>query len=169
MEALVTADTHWDEPTDSLDGYVGSADVVVHAGDFVSRGALEHLRTMSDELHAVRGNADVPAVEAELPARRRLEVGGVSLGVVHGHLRNGDSLVYLGLELDVDLLVHGHTHRPRYREGDVDVLSPGSPTRPRGSPPSVARLRFSDGGYDGEFVDVSRDAAFGSFGPGGGT
>ncbi len=161
---LVVADTHWTEPPCDHGLPVDAHDVVVHAGDHVSTEALALYDDV--DLHAVRGNADVSGVEARLPAETTFQVGDVAVGVVHGHQqRSEDELRYLALDLDVDLLVHGHSHTPRFdTSGGVALLDPGSPTLPRGGfPPTYVELDVEDGALHGEFVEADSGEVYDSF------
>ena len=148
MRLLVTSDTHLvggDLP-DFLSDAVEEADAVAHAGDFESVDALERFEETAS-LHAVHGNADDAAVRDRLPRRKTFEAGGVRVCVVHGH-RTPD-VAYEAAETGSRLVVRGHTHTPSYDERAVATLNPGSPTRPRGSPPSYAWLVCRDGGFGG--------------------
>ena len=161
---LVVADTHWTEPPEHHGLPLQDHDVVVHAGDHVSR---ESLALYDDvELHAVRGNADEADLEASLPAETAFDLGGVDVGVVHGHRqRSEDELRYLALDLGVDLLVHGHSHTPRFDgSGGAALLDPGSPTRPRGGfPATYVQVEAGDGVVAGEFVETESREVYGSF------
>jgi len=54
-------------------------------------------------------------------------------------------LIYKAKELEVDIMIFGHTHRPFLKEvGGIVLLNPGSPTEPRFSPPSFAEIVVDD-------------------------
>lgn len=83
---------------------------------------------------------------ARLPPRDRLESGGRILLIVHGSPRDDDEYVFpltedlwpFG-ELDVDILVMGHTHvQWTARFGSLVVLNPGSVGQPRDRDPRAA-------------------------------
>lgn len=152
MRLLVTADTHLEQPDVALP--LGEADAVVHAGDFTSVEVLDRLEEDSS-LHAVHGNADDGSVRAQLPRRRTFEADGVCLCVVHGD-RTAD-VAYEAVDTGADLLVRGHTHTPSYKERTAAVLNPGSPSRPRNSPPSYAWLVCEDGRFGGRIVSTGGD------------
>ncbi|MGF1664576.1 MAG: metallophosphoesterase family protein [Kineosporiaceae bacterium] len=88
---LVLADTH--VPARARDlaepvwRAVDAAEVVVHAGDWVTVDLLDRLleRLGGDpaRLVAVVGNNDGPQLRARLPEVARAEVGGIRLAVVH--------------------------------------------------------------------------------------
>ncbi len=160
---LVVSDTHWSKPPEEHGLPVDSHDVVVHCGDHVSMEALERLQ--SPDLHAVRGNADTEELAAELPGRRKFEVDGARFGVVHGHRqRTQRELEYVGLDLDVDVLFHGHSHTPSYTEDAVTTVCPGSPSKPRGGyPASYAEVGVEDEVVSGEIVAVDSGGKLMSF------
>jgi putative phosphoesterase len=112
-----------------------AADLILHAGDFVSTGVLDELSRLA-HVEAVAGNMDEPALLAALPERRVVEVGGARIGIVHvpgPAVGRGERLAaaFPGCEA----VVYGHTHMPDIsRMGTVWILNPGSPTERRGSP-----------------------------------
>ena len=58
-------------------------------------------------------------------------------------------------ELDVNILVSGHTHRPMIKEeGEILLLNPGSPTQPRLSEPSVMLLEIKGKEVNAEVVKI---------------
>jgi uncharacterized protein len=120
---------------------VDAADVVVHAGDWVSVDLLDALEARARRLIGVHGNNDGPALRARLPEVARAELGGVRFAVVH------ETGAAIGRERrcaaaypDVDVLVFGHSHIPwdttatRRDGGELRLLNPGSPTDRRRQP-----------------------------------
>jgi uncharacterized protein len=104
-----------------------AADLILHAGDFVSAGFYRELRRLGP-LEAVHGNMDDDELMRTLPARRVVEVGEVRIGLVH------EPAKLAGLE-GCHALVYGHTHMPAIsREGGTWFLNPGSPTERRRAP-----------------------------------
>lgn len=160
---LVVSDTHWKETPSGTPFPLDDHEVVVHAGDHVSEATLELYEDV--DLHAVRGNADEPEVEAVLPAETRFRVEDVAFGVVHGHRqRSEDQLRYLALDLDVDVLIHGHGHTPRYRDEGVALLEPGSPTSPRGGfPATYVEMEVKGRAVEAEFVEMDSGAVYSCF------
>jgi putative phosphoesterase len=151
---VVLSDTHSDAGH-ALEGRaleaVREADVVVHAGDFTSEDALDAVYDVSDQLYAVHGNADLPAVSDRLPAARTAEADGIRVAVTH-HERGGTTgLAMFGRERGADLVVSGHTHQPTVTETeDVTLLNPGSHADPRGNPAAHAELSPVPAGVRGE-------------------
>jgi len=112
------------------------AELVLHAGDFVSVAFLEELRAIGPPVEGVFGNMDEPALEDSLPKQRVVEVGEVRIGMVHdaGPRAGREARLAARFE-DCDAVVYGHTHVPQVeRFHHLWVLNPGSPTERRRSP-----------------------------------
>ncbi|GAB7094621.1 metallophosphoesterase [Halolamina litorea] len=155
---VVLSDTH------ALDGSslvgaaadaVENADLVLHAGDFTTEAVLDSFYDGTDDFRAVHGNADSPAVTERLPEATVLEYEGVRIAATHRR-RGGDTgLGMFGRERGADLVVSGHTHRPRVEAaGEVTLLNPGSHADPRGARQSFAVLEPQEGGLSGELRTV---------------
>lgn len=133
------------------------ADLLLHAGDFVS---FEVYKAFCDlgPLEAVSGNSDSPEVKAILPERRVVEVEGVKIGLVHraSHSADTTGAAFLAREMEVDALVFGHLHRPVVERGPRLLISPGSPTEPRLSAPSVAEIEVDGVEIRGRIVPLGR-------------
>ena len=86
----VVADTHVGELLPELPGEVCEAlagvDLILHAGDIIDPAALEVLRAVAPVV-AVRGNHDNREVRRDLPRDVLVRVGGVRIGLTHGHRR----------------------------------------------------------------------------------
>ncbi|GAA5140022.1 metallophosphoesterase [Pseudonocardia adelaidensis] len=116
---------------------VDAADVVIHAGDWVSVDLLDALEARARRLVGVFGNNDGAALRARLPEVARVELEGVRFAVVH------ETGAATGRERrcareypDVDVLVFGHSHIPWDTTADTGLrlLNPGSPTDRRRQP-----------------------------------
>jgi len=109
---------------------------VLHAGDFVSQGFLEELRSIGPPVEGVCGNMDEPALKEALPRQRVVEVADVRIGMVHdpGPRVRREARLAARFE-DCDAVVYGHTHVPQVeRFQHLWVLNPGSPTERRSAP-----------------------------------
>lgn len=152
---VVLSDTHGREDT-RLAGRardaVRRADVVLHCGDFVTEAVLDAFHEATDEFYAVHGNVDEAGVRDRLPATRTVALDGVTVAMRHRPEGGDTGLAMFGRERDADLVLHGHTHRPRVSDtGDLVIVNPGSHADPRGNPTSHAELvPNDDGGLDGE-------------------
>ena len=141
MRLVLLADTHL--PTRAADlprqvwSAVEEADLVVHAGDWVSVASLDALEARSRQLLACWGNNDGPGLRARLPEVARATVEGVRVAVVHetGGRAGREARADLA-HPDTDLLVFGHSHIPwdTTTPGGVRLLNPGSPTDRRRQP-----------------------------------
>ncbi len=139
LEVGVISDTHGLLRPEALAALAGSQ-VILHAGDIGSHDVLEQLSEIAPVL-AVRGNTDGGWVRL-LPARRRLELGGVPLLLLHDRSLLGLDPAEEGLAL----IVFGHSHRPlAERKGRLLWFNPGSagPRRFR-LPVSLGRLSLED-------------------------
>jgi hypothetical protein len=135
------------------------ADIILHAGDFVSTQCYAALADLG-RLEAVHGNSDCLALKKLLPERKVIEVEGVRIGLVH-MASHGQDLVgaeMMAREMNVQVLVFGHIHRPLIEKGKRLLICPGSTTLPRMSAPSVAELEIVDGNVRGNIIPVGSPA-----------
>jgi putative phosphoesterase len=116
---------------------VDAADVVIHAGDWVSIDLLDALEARARRLVGVFGNNDGAALRARLPEVARVELAGVRFAVVHetGPTTGREKRCARAYP-DVDVLVFGHSHIPWNTTADngLRLLNPGSPTDRRRRP-----------------------------------
>ncbi len=141
MRLVITSDTHLPARARDLPAplwaAVDAADVVVHAGDWVSVDALDALQQRAARLVGVYGNNDGPALRARLPEVAHAELDGLRMAVVHetGPATGRESRCAARFP-DVDVLVFGHSHIPwdTVAPGGLRLLNPGSPTDRRRQP-----------------------------------
>lgn len=141
QHVLLVADTHVPKRARDLPvplwQAVDSADVVIHAGDWVEEPLLDTLEARSRRLLAVYGNNDGPSLRRRLPEVARETVEGVRFAVVHetgpasGRERRCQEVYG-----DADVLVFGHSHIPwdTTAGSGLRLLNPGSPTDRRRQP-----------------------------------
>lgn len=141
MRLLLIADTH--VPTRARDlpaqlwAQVDEADVVVHAGDWVTIDLLDELEHRAARLIACWGNNDGPALRARLPERADATLAGVRFTVVHETgAAAGREARMSRLYPDTQVLVFGHSHIPwdTTTHTGLRLLNPGSPTDRRRQP-----------------------------------
>jgi putative phosphoesterase len=116
---------------------VDTADVVIHAGDWVDVPLLDSLEARSARLIGCYGNNDGPALRRRLPEVARAELDGVRLAVVHETgPATGREVRCAARFPDTDLLVFGHSHIPwdTTATTGLRLLNPGSPTDRRRQP-----------------------------------
>jgi uncharacterized protein len=134
-----------------------SAELILHAGDFVRAVVLEELGRLAP-VEAVAGNMDEPALIELLPERRVVGHEGARIGMVHVPGPAAVRAARLAAAFPgCDAVVYGHTHIPEVsRVGDVWVLNPGSPTERRGAPAhSMLMLDVEAGEIRPELVTLS--------------
>jgi uncharacterized protein len=140
LRAAVLADTHIREGStrrlpDAAVRHVGSADVILHAGDVVSGELLDWLATMAP-VHAVLGNNDHGLAD-RLPATLELDLDGVRVAMVHDSGPRAGRPARLRRRFpEASVVVFGHSHLPCCEAG-VDgqlLLNPGSATERRQAP-----------------------------------
>ena len=130
--------------------------MIIHAGDLTSLKVIEDLEKIAPVM-AVQGNMDrVNGIN--LPKAKTLEVEGVKIGIVHGEVyprADTQQLLYLAKQLDVNILVTGHSHQPKIEQvEDVLLLNPGSPIVPRLADRTVMLLEINDKNVDVEIVKI---------------
>jgi putative phosphoesterase len=138
---VLTADTHVPKRARDLPAPLWSAideaDVVIHAGDWVTLSTVESLAARARHLVAVHGNNDGPDIRARLPEVARVELAGVRVAVVHetGAAEGREARCERRFP-DCDLLVFGHSHIPwdTVSAGGLRLVNPGSPTDRRRQP-----------------------------------
>jgi uncharacterized protein len=116
---------------------VDAADVVVHAGDWVSVRLLDALEARARRLVGVFGNNDGAPLRARLPEVAHVELDGVRFAVVHETgAATGRERRCARAYPDTDVLVFGHSHIPWDSTADTGLrlLNPGSPTDRRRQP-----------------------------------
>jgi uncharacterized protein len=140
VRVLVLADTHlrpdrqrslpapvWDE--------AARADVVLHAGDVLTRHLLDDLAAVAP-VHAVLGNNDATLV-GELPEMLVIDLAGVPVAMVHDAGSRAGRAERLHRRFPgARVVVYGHSHLPDASPGIGGQLlfNPGSCTERRRAP-----------------------------------
>ncbi|GAA0221921.1 metallophosphoesterase [Metaclostridioides mangenotii] len=151
MKVGIVSDTHRIKNTiDKAIEYLKDCSLILHAGDnFVDSKYINQATGI--DIIAVKGNCDYENVEEELI----FNIEDKKVFLCHGHkynVKSGvESLKKKAKELDIDIVVFGHTHTPyRDQEDGILFLNPGSASIPRQvSYPSIVIM-----GINGEKVDV---------------
>ena len=145
----VVSDTHGLVRPEAKEALRGS-DVILHAGDLGGSHVLEQLGQLAPVI-PVRGNVDGGWARL-LPERRRLDLGGVSVLLLHDRALLGLDPAEEGLRV----VVFGHSHQPlaEKRRG-VLWFNPGSagPRRFR-LPVSVGRLVIERGVVRPQLIEI---------------
>jgi uncharacterized protein len=115
------SDTHGLLRPEALAAMQG-CDAIVHAGDIGARAILERLAALAP-LTAVRGNNDEVPWARDVPRTAELVIGGARILVIH----DVNEIRPAALAGRHDVVVCGHSHRPRIaEEGGMLVVNPGS-------------------------------------------
>jgi putative phosphoesterase len=140
VRAVILSDTHVPRRARDLPAplwaAIDAADVVVHAGDWVSASLVSSVAARA-RLVGVYGNNDGDDVRALLPLVARVTLGGVRVAVVHETgPATGRERRMAAAYGDADLVVFGHSHIPwdTTAPGGPRLLNPGSPTDRRRQP-----------------------------------
>lgn len=127
------------------------SEYIIHAGDVGAPEILEQLAAIAP-VTAVRGNIDKSAWSRKLPETEVVEIGGVSIYVLH-------DLGQLDLKPEAagfDVVISGHSHVPKQETRDgVLYFNPGSAGPRRFKLPiCVGRLILGRGQARGEIVSL---------------
>jgi putative phosphoesterase len=125
---------------------------IIHAGDVGPPEILEKLAAIAP-VTAVRGNVDNDPWARKLPQAEVIEIGGVSVYVLH-------DLAQLDLKPEAsafDVVISGHSHVPKQESRNgVLYFNPGSAGPRRFKLPiSLGRLIVERGKVRGELVTIS--------------
>lgn len=141
MKIGIISDTHGLLRPEAV-ARLADVDHILHAGDIGHPEVIEELRRLAP-VTAVRGNVDREAWADAFPETARVTLAGRSIHVLHD---------LNALDLDpaaagIDVVVSGHSHRPRIATTDgVLYLNPGSAGPRRFSLPIALATLQLDGG-----------------------
>jgi putative phosphoesterase len=144
----VISDTHGLLRAQAIEALRGS-DHIIHAGDVGDPAILDELRNIAP-VTAVRGNVDEGDWANKPPLSEVVEVGGVSIYVLH---------ILESLDLKPEAagfaaVISGHSHKPAQEtKNGVLYFNPGSAGPRRFNlPVSVGKLTIENGQIRGEIV-----------------
>jgi len=127
---------------------VDAADLVIHAGDWVSATLLDQLEQRAEVL-GVWGNNDGADLRARLPEVARATVEGIRFAVIHetGAAQGREGRMDAAFP-ETDVLVFGHSHIPwdTMSPAGLRLLNPGSPTDRRRQPHATFVTAVADDG-----------------------
>ncbi len=103
---------------------------VLCTGNLVNKQELDNLKALAPNVHVVRGDFDE---DTSLPEHKIVTIGQFKIGLIHGHqiVPWGDhgSLAMMQRQLDVDILISGHTHKKEVTcQNGKWYMNPGSIT-----------------------------------------
>ncbi len=149
MRIAVLADTHIPKRAktlpDSAWKILKSAQVILHAGDVLTKDFLDQLSQLAP-LYAVRGNNDIDL--STLPETLELELENTTIAMIHDSgpkKQRGERLRKRFPKADV--VVFGHSHIPiNQYEHNLLLFNPGSATDRRTQPQlTMGWLELNDG------------------------
>ncbi|NNC31857.1 metallophosphoesterase family protein [Longimicrobium terrae] len=158
MKLGIISDTHGMLRAEVFTVFEG-VDHILHAGDIGDLDILTELATFAP-VTGVWGNVDTMDIRARVPEVARIELGGVSIVVVHGMQFGSPSPEKLVREYpDAELVVFGHSHRPLIeRVGRTLAVNPGSAGRRRfADPVTVALAEIAGGTVTARLVHLDPD------------
>lgn len=103
---------------------------VLCTGNLVTKEQYDELKGLAPNVHVVRGGFDE---DQSLPESKVIQIGQFKIGLIHGHqiVPWGDahSLAMIQRQMDVDILITGHTHKNEVNEYEGKwFINPGSIT-----------------------------------------
>jgi len=136
MLVLVLGDTHVPYRSHSLPAKFkkllvpGRIQHILCTGNLCTKESLDYLKTLASDVHIVKGDFDE---NMNYPDHKVVTVGQVRIGLCHGHqvIPWGDpeALSLIQRQLDVDILITGHTHKfQAYEFEGKFYINPGSAT-----------------------------------------
>lgn len=144
------SDTHGLLRAQALAALAG-VDAILHAGDIGDVGILDQLASIAP-VTAVRGNNDRDAAFDAVPEAATLALADCCI-----HLLHDLKLLEAGIARQAQVIVTGHSHRPKieHRDGRL-YINPGSAGPRRFSlPVTIALLRIAaDGRAGAELIEL---------------
>lgn len=146
----VISDTHGLLRPEALAALQGS-DHIIHAGDVGSPEIIDQLATIAP-VTAVRGNIDTHAWARQLPENEVLEIGGISIYILH-------DLAHLDLKPQAagfHAVIYGHSHVPKQEtRNGILYFNPGSAGPRRFKlPVTVGHLTVNSGKLKAEIITL---------------
>ncbi|PSN30766.1 Vacuolar protein sorting-associated protein 29 [Blattella germanica] len=136
MLVLVLGDLHIPHRCSSLPAKFkkllvpGRIQHILCTGNLCTKESYDYLKTLASDVHVVRGDFDE---NLNYPEQKVVTVGQFRIGLCHGHQvvpwGEPDSLALIQRQLDVDILISGHTHKfEAYEQENKFYINPGSAT-----------------------------------------
>ena len=133
---LVIGDTHIPHRCHSLPAKFkkllvpGRIQHILCTGNLCARETFDYLKTLASDVHVVRGDFDE---NLTYPEQKVVTVGQFRIGLCHGHqimpASDPRALSLVQRQLDVDILVTGHSHKfEAYEHEGHFYVNPGSAT-----------------------------------------
>ena len=137
---------------------IRAADLLLHAGDFMTTAVYREIEAIGPPLHAVYGNVDDFELTQLLPEERVVQADGARIAMLHDAGPGAGRLERMRERFGerADALVFGHSHLPLHEEaGGFQIFNPGSPTERRRAPAHTMGIgRVEHGHVAFELVEV---------------
>jgi putative phosphoesterase len=163
MLVAVISDTHLPRGSrrlpDACVERIEAADLLLHAGDFMTAEVVRELEAIGPPLVGVHGNVDSAEVRRLLPAERVVGVEDARIALVHDAGPRVGRLARMRARFDgrARAVVFGHSHLPLHETGPdgFQIFNPGSPTERRRAPGHTMGLaRVQGESVEFELVDL---------------
>lgn len=136
MLVLVVGDLHIPHRANSVPAKFrkllvpGKIQHILCTGNLCTKESVDYLKTLASDVHVVRGDFDE---NLNYPEQKVVTVGNFRIGLCHGHQvvpwGDTESLAMVQRQLDVDILISGHTHRfDAFEHENKFYINPGSIT-----------------------------------------
>ena len=153
MLVAVISDTHMPRGARRLPQpfveHIAGADLLLHAGDFMTAAVLHELERIGPPLVGVHGNVDSAELCRLLPAERIVRVGEVRIAMLHDAGPRAGRLERMRARFgeQADAVVFGHSHLPLHEQAvdGFQIFNPGSPTERRRAPAHTMGLARVEG------------------------
>ena len=164
MLIAVISDTHLPRGArrlpDACVGRIAAADLLLHAGDFVTVEVLRELEAIGPPVVGVHGNVDSAGLRRLLPAERVLDADGARVALVHdaGPRRGRLERMRRRFGDRAEAVVFGHSHLPLHEraEDGFQIFNPGSPTERRRAPAhTMGMARAEADGLSFELIELA--------------
>jgi uncharacterized protein len=163
MLIAVISDTHLPRGArrlrDACVERIAAADLLLHAGDFVTVSVLRELEAIGPPVMGVHGNVDTAELRRLLPAERVVQAEGARIAMVHdaGPRRGRLERLRRRFGERADAVVFGHSHLPLHECADdgFQIFNPGSPTERRRAPAhTMGMARAERHGVSFELIEL---------------
>jgi hypothetical protein len=128
---------------------IEAADLLVHAGDFMTVEVLRELERIGPPLAGVHGNVDSAELRRLLPTERVVAVERARIALIHDAGPSAGRLERMRRRFGdgADAVVFGHSHLPLHERADdgFQIFNPGSPTERRRAPTHTMGLARVEG------------------------
>lgn len=156
MKVAIVSDTHGDiNVIEQIKTLIKDSDIFIHLGDDIDDFKIIS-NGFNGEAYSVLGNCDY-GKSGQI--EEIVKIGDKKFLITHGHkyrVKYGlDSIYYRGLELGVDGVIFGHTHRKiALKEENMWIINPGSPSIPKDGEASIAFMNVGSNDVAVKFFSI---------------